>query len=297
MTELRWEWTLPTGERVAATLDEGAGIESVLLADRVVSRAPRGSRPQGHAVESKPGAGVVATVKFQTGFAICVLRTPDDEEVAPRVWPDRKRVTRKPPPRPVPIGRLVAIVLVSVAVGVASFFWLRMRRESEGGPLVESYRAPNGLFVVHYGASLSPRPVKLPATLSAFVGVDAKGDAVAIVAEPLAESGRDPWAAHQHLFKEALALLPRDGVGFDEETRREDTCKSARAAVVVGAIGRPDGGKAKTWSCAFVHDDAAYVMVTMAREGATDADRARLLRVVDAAELTKLGPLAPSEGR
>src|SRR5688572_15207228 len=88
----RWEWTLPDGVRIAATLDPDERVESVFVGERLVSQAPRGTKPAGHALE-KP-SGVV--VRFQPGALICILRV-DGEEVSPNVWPVRKRVGRPKP--------------------------------------------------------------------------------------------------------------------------------------------------------------------------------------------------------
>src|SRR5688500_7898323 len=91
-TDHRWEWTLPTEEKVAATVDAKLERETVLVGDRVVSEAPRGSKPEGH-VLAKP-SGVVVT--FQRGALICILRV-DGEEVSPSKWPVRKRADRPTP--------------------------------------------------------------------------------------------------------------------------------------------------------------------------------------------------------
>ena len=49
--EHRWEWTLPDGAKVSATLDADERVESVFVGGRLVSEAPRGSKPDGHVLE------------------------------------------------------------------------------------------------------------------------------------------------------------------------------------------------------------------------------------------------------
>ena len=78
----RWEWTVPDGTKIAATLDPEEKIESVFVGGRLASQAARGSKPEGHVLE-KP-SGVV--VRFQPGALICILRV-EGEEVSPNVWP------------------------------------------------------------------------------------------------------------------------------------------------------------------------------------------------------------------
>jgi hypothetical protein len=62
---LRWEWVIPSGEEINATLD-AAGQESVYLGPRLVSRAPAGERPHGHVVPVTPTSGDVRVRFFQS---------------------------------------------------------------------------------------------------------------------------------------------------------------------------------------------------------------------------------------
>jgi len=46
----RWEWCLPGGERVAATIGTTTDTESVVFDGVLVARTSRGAKPEGHLV-------------------------------------------------------------------------------------------------------------------------------------------------------------------------------------------------------------------------------------------------------
>jgi hypothetical protein len=99
-----WEWRLPDGRRVVAKLDAESGTESVFLGPRLVSRGPRGSRPDGHLVPLTPvvdapyRGGSDAKVCFDgTGCHFVVdgeAKTPDESPPTAFSRLDQSRVDR-----------------------------------------------------------------------------------------------------------------------------------------------------------------------------------------------------------
>jgi hypothetical protein len=289
MSELRWEWGLTGGVRIAATLDLDAATECVIVGDRVVSRSARGAKPDGHVATERLGdEGGKVVVTFDPRVAICILSL-DGEEVPPEKWPVRPRGSAKAPPaRPLPLG-LVALVLTAVAfIGGAAYvvraLWAPSGDASTSAP---AYRADNGLFVAHFPKSLVVGKPVLPGVMSGVVLEDAsKGDAVIIVAVP--EAPRDPWVLQSKLHGEALANVPRADGTYDETQRRDDTCLGQKGAVVVGKVTNKKGEKARLWSCAFLRGEAGYLVMYALRASATPSEEAQVRGVVEATELTRL---------
>src|SRR6185295_19080881 len=145
-TDYRWEWTLPTGEKVSAVVDESKQIESVYVDGAFVSTAPRGAKPQGHEIGSPKGV----VVTFQKGALICILRV-DNEEVAPSVWPVKRRGER-PKPNIVELPlRSIAILAGVAVVGGAAFWALKTwvgssSSDTADAALTGVHRADNGRF-------------------------------------------------------------------------------------------------------------------------------------------------------
>lgn len=286
MSRLVWEWTLPTGEVVAATLDPEAGTESVYVGGELASSGARGARPDGHAVSS--GAAALGVVRFDPRAPICVLREPDGHEVVPRRWAAASKARGTPtPPR---VTRVVLTLLVLAGLGLAAGAAFAIRAATSAAPEAQTsvHRANNGLFVARFPATFTARSAVLPEAMSGVVLEDqARGDAIVLVALR-EETTRDPWLVHQRVHGEALANVPRADGTYDERARNDDVCHGAPGAVVLGRIKGRRGEPAKVWSCAFLHDGAAYVAMYSTAESTTARDEARLREVIDATELTRL---------
>lgn len=292
----RWEWVLPSGEGVAATLDPETGTEMVYLADALVSSSPRGLKKEGHAVAR--GGEALATVSFDPRSPICVLREPDGIEIAPRVFPTAtsKAAKKVAPTEPkswgVPIGLAVLAVF---AVGL--YFAIKSLGIGSAAPgSTVGWRAPNGLFIAHYPTTFTLRPSLLPSGMSGATLEDAaSGDAIVLVAT--AEPSRDLWAIYQRIGPEALANVPRaDGV-WEEKERRDGTCHGEPGAIVVGRVNNRKGEAARLWGCTFVKDGAAYVTMLATRETTTARDEAKLRAVIDATDLTHLEDMSTQPAR
>lgn len=290
----RWTWRLANGGVVIAEIDEAEGLEIVAQSFpggrmQVLSEATRGSLPE-HVVavtQDRPGDRSVrppieAVLTFDPEQPICVLRV-DGIEVPPSAWPTReKRVEKK--------DRSFAVYLgLGVAVGAAVGFGLAYRSmgasERPAG-FDMTHRASNGLFVAHYPDELAPRMPALPAGVNGVV-LETKDRSTAIVITSLGldvTMGRDPWALQQRLHDELLTHIPKGAAPYQETERKEESCVGQRGAVLSGVI--QDQRQAVVWSCAFVHANAGYVVMTMS--SAADARRAR--SVIEATELTKLAP-------
>lgn len=290
MEEHRWEWTLPDGAKIAATLDPDEKIESVFAFGRLASQGKRGTKPEGH-VLGKP-SGVV--VRFQPGALICILRL-DGEEVSPNVWPVRKRAER---PKP----KLVALPLRALGVGVLAIalggggWWLWSSRTSAtdgaGAALDSSFRAENGRFVAHHPSRFVERKPQLPTGASGLVLLDsARGESIVLVSYVAGDAPVEPWLVQKKLFGEALANLPRNGGAYEETSRGDETCLGRAGAVVLGKSRTSRGEAANVWSCAFAHDGAAYAVMYSVRADAPSEDGRRLREIIEATEVTHLAEI------
>lgn len=286
-TDYRWEWTLPSGEKVVATVDAAMKTESVFVDGAFVSSAPRGTKPEGHVLPSPKGV----VVTFQKGALICILRV-DGEEVSPSTWPVKKRVER-PKPKIVELPvRLVAIAAAVAAVGGALFYvgktWLASANaDAADAALSGAYRAENGRFIAHYPPRFTARKAESPTGTSTLVLEDrAKSAAIVLVAQGSGDVAREPWLVHKKLAGEALAALPRGGGRWEELARADETCAGQPGAVVRGRVEDKD-----VWSCAFVKDDAAYLAMYALPNDATTEDVKALRDVVESTELTHLAEL------
>lgn len=285
----RWEWTLPSGVRMAATVDPAERVESVYVGGRLVSQAPRGSRPEGHVLTDP--SGVVVT--FQRGALICILRV-DGEEVPPARWPVRKRAERpKPRVMSFPVGVVGAVVL-ALAAAAGAFVLLRDRSPRGEGTaaMAGTHRAENGRFVAHYPASFVARRAVVPSGMSGVVLEDAeRKDAIVLLALATGDVPREPWLAQKKLHDEGLANLPRGSSGYEERVRSDEACVGERGAVVRGRVKNTRGETAEVWSCAFLHEGAAYLAMFALRENATSEDEKRLRAIVEETELTTLAEI------
>jgi hypothetical protein len=289
--ELRWEWTLPSGETVTAVLDPEAGTESVFVDDKRVSACARGGKPEGHAVGRGEGdAAPAGVVTFDPRAAICVLREPDGHEITPTRWPERTgpRATAAPP-TPRRLG-LIIVVLVVCAIAAGGFFALRVRTSSRQETETLLYRADNGLFVAHFPARFAAKSAVLPSPMGGVVLEDqTRGDVLVIVALPA--TSNDPWVIHQHVQPEALVNVPRADGRYDERARKDALCHGEPGAVVLGRVNDRHGQPARLWSCTFVHDGTAYLEMYSTADATSARDEASLLRVLDATDLTHLEEL------
>jgi hypothetical protein len=295
--EARWEWTLPDGIRVAATVDPQGRAESVFVADELVSTAPRGTRPEGHVLPSLPGV----VVTFQSGALICILRR-EGEEIAPDRWPVRERL--RPQPRPSPNGSspvtILLVGLVLFVVGAVGVFtvrrWLGGGDDSIEGAMGGRFRAANGRFVVHHPMRLVPRRASMGAGLSGVVLSTSRAThVVVLVVDAAPDAPQDPWTAQKRLSAEAQVLVPRGEGAPEEVVRREETCVGRPGAVIVHRVRDTRGRPASLWSCGFVDRGAAYLAMTLAPEDISDAERDELRKIVEATELTQLAALGTSE--
>jgi hypothetical protein len=289
----RWEWRLPEGGKVEATLDAADKIESVFVDGRLVSQAARGSMPDGHVLE-KP-AGVV--VRFQPGALICILRV-DGEEVSPNVWPVKKRVER-PKPNVVTLPlRAIAIAVGAVAV-IGGAYWAWSSRaanaDAERGAassLDATFRADNGRFVAHHPKRFVARRAQVPVGASGVVLLDAqRSESIVIVAHAGGDAPSEPWLVQKKLHAEALTNLPRNGPAYEESSRGDETCLGKPGAVVLGRSRTARGEPANVWSCGFAHDGASYLVMSSLRADSPSEDGRRLREIIEATELTHLAEL------
>ena len=290
---LRWEWTLANGARVAAEIDRTQGREVVLVAGRIASEGPRGTKLDGHSVMAlhQPGSRnpepLTAVVSFETNHPICILRV-DGHEVIPTLWPQPQR--RQPTPEePHPLLRWLIFAAAGAAViGVGVALVSRSGGATVDLPLSGTQRATNGLFIAHYPTSFRPRPVALPSPLAgSMFEDDAAHEAVLLAAFELdANTAPDRWLLQQRFHEEVLANLPKTARSYAEINRHDDTCLGESGAVILGRFERPGGSKARVWSCALVKDRRGYLVAYALPDSAPDA---RLRRIVDGTELTQLG--------
>jgi hypothetical protein len=288
--EHRWEWTLPDGAKIAATLDSEEKIESIFVGGALASQAARGSKPEGHVLE-KP-SGVV--VRFQSGALICILRL-DGEEVSPNVWPVRKRGGRpKPNVIAVPLRAIGVAVLALALIGGAIWIWSSRTSATEAAAsmLDSTFRAENGRFVAHHPARFVGRRPLLPPGASGIVLLDtARRESIVLVAYAAADTPSEPWLVQKKLHAEALANLPRNGPAYEEASRGDEICLGKPGAVVLGKSRTAQGEAANVWSCGFVHDGAAYLVMYSIRADAASDDGRRLREIIEATELTRLAEI------
>lgn len=289
--EHRWEWTLPDGVKITATLDPDERTESVFVGGRLASHAARGSKPDGHVLE-KP-SGVV--VRFQPGALICILRV-DGEEVSPNVWPVRKRAER-PKPQVVALPlRAVGIVVLAIAlIGAGAWAWTSRASTTDpdaAATLDASFRADNGRFVAHHPKRFVVRKAQMPAGGSGVVLFDAvRSESIVIVAYASSDAPLEPWLVQKKLHAEALTNLPRNGPTYEETSRGDETCVGKTGAVVLGKARSARGEAANVWSCGFAHEGAAYLVMYSVRADTPSEDGRRLREIIEATELTQLAEL------
>jgi hypothetical protein len=299
MSELRWEWTLPSGAVVAATLDPETGTEAVFVGDRVVSRTGRGEKPDGHVVielsEEDGSERPAGIVKFDPTMSICVHRSLDGFELRPHKWPaPRSKVQKEPPKRPFPMG--LVLVGVLVAVVVAAGFAVRgivQRRGAKDTPEIVTHRAKNGRFVARYAGRLEGKDAVSPGQMSGLVVEDPdSGDVLVVMAVPLAPGApHDLWGLQERIFPESLVNLPRKDATYHEGAREDRTCRGEPGAFVRARVLGRKGEPRDVWSCVFTHKGAGYVISTMVRDG-TRAEKVEAIEASLASiELTSLEDL------
>lgn len=301
--ELRWAWTLGNGGVVTAAIEKDEEI--VAQGDTVLSRAPRGSKPQGHRVLVKPKQTphrserppIEAVLTFGATSPICILRV-DDHEVSPTTWPQRKRpslVAERPPALPLSTWVLVlAAVLVVGGGGFLARSLLAKQKAATDDGLGGTFRALNGLFIAHYPKELDAKLPVLPPIASGVLIEDKQRTlSIVLVSVDLdvTNGARDPWALQQQLRDEALANLSTGAGRWRETARKEETCLGRDGAAVIGELAVNGTRTAKIWSCAFLDKSAGYLALAMGAEPAAQDALKRAREIVDATELTRLADL------
>jgi hypothetical protein len=163
--------------------------------------------------------------------------------------------------------------------------------------LTTTYRSPSGFFVAHYPSDFDLRPAVLPPQASGIILEDKdKSHAHVIVIgaipmEAIEGAPNDPWVIQQHLHPEALVNVPKNDGKYEETARRDESCLNERGAVVVGTITQTGGQRSRVWSCTFTHQSATYIAMYVIAEPTTAAEENRLLKIIDATELTRLADL------
>lgn len=296
---LCWEWRLPSGRRAAARLEPDSGLESVLVDGRVLSKAGRGTKAEGHvipaaAVGETDGQAVVVT--FDPRNAICILRV-GREEISPDVWP-APRATRGQGAvdSAFPLGTILAVLVLLTVLGAGGYLGLRWRdARGASSTFTGVHRADNGLFVAHFPDGFSARPAVVPSGMSGLVIEDReKGGAIVIIAQAARDELRDPWALDKQSHGEAFANLPHGGGPSVELSRTDGQCLGQAGAIVRGRATSTRGEPAALWSCAFFRGDDGYVAMYVLGENAAPDEAAYLRRIIDATELTHLSTLEPA---
>lgn len=312
---LRWRWTLANGGAVEASLDDAGATEMVFQEGMVLSRAARHAKPQGHTVSVAPmrheGHGsdrppLEAILTFASHAPICVLRV-DGHEVAPSLWPKRDRTSlpgiSARPARQHPAfaaGGLVArVALAGVGIVILAVAFIAIRAMGSGPPapvkLGESLRALNGLFIAHFPEEMTQRMPTLPMGMFGVRLDDrTRRTAIVLAAGPRDVTAGDRWALQQRLLPEILANLKKVDETFEETARREELCLGEPGAVIVGRLVEAGKPVARLWTCAILHDDAGYMLVSRIAEPVEKDEENSARRIVDATELTHLAELAPA---
>lgn len=296
MSELRWEWTLPSGAVVAATLEPTTGVESVYVAGELVSRSDRGAMSEGHPVTERDDATgervAVGVVAFDPKLAICVHRSVEGFEVRPFKWPAPKSRTRPPPPgRPLPTGLLLLLTGAAIVLLAGAMIGRKLLAgRAADADAVVTYRAKNGRFVLRHRAGLSTKEAVGPAAMSGLVLEDTStGDTLVVAAAPIApDAARDAWGTQRRMFPEVLVNLPRHDAAYEELSREERTCYGQPGAFVRARVHGRGGEARDVHGCVFSRGGSAYAVATMVREGAKDAEVARVEAALASLELTAL---------
>lgn len=71
-------------------------------------------------------------------------------------------------------------------------------------------------------------------------------------------------------------------------------CLGEPGAVIVGRLVEAGKPVARLWTCAILHDDAGYMLVSRIAEPVEKDEENSARRIVDATELTHLAELAPA---
>lgn len=303
MGSLRWEWTLANGGTITADVDTDRQIETVLQGTRVLAEAPRGSALDGHTVlveprrapdqSDRPPLEVVVT--FDPTLPICILRL-DGHDVAPSVWPVRKRPAPPPPARdwgkPIMLGLFVATLIVT-GILLASRRSDAPSSKKIAGHLPGTFRAMNGLFIAHFPEELEAKLAMLPNGVAGVLLEDKeKSVSIVIAASPPDPNVlQEPWAIQQRLRDEALANVPKGIARFVEGGRRDDTCVGEHGALVTGNLMHKTSHRGRVWSCAFVREGAAYLALYSVAEPAAAGAEQSARAIIEATELTHLADI------
>ncbi len=285
---MRWEWNVPDCAPVVATIDD-SGHEALSVGGRVVSRAPRGAKKEGHVVDLAEGRRMVVT--FDPRQPICVLRV-DGQEIAPDRWPVRGKRPMESAPTPRSLRGVVIAAVLCLVAGMAFLFGRPRQGAKADVVMTETHRAPGGLFVAHFPNSFVASVATTPIGVAGVVLEERQGgSAVVILALP--DAPRDPWLLQKKLQAEALAQLPRSSAAYEEKARIEEPCVGRPGAVILGRATNRRGEATRIWSCAFLEGDAGYLIMTSRVEGGPPSDDQGLRRIAEATELTKLGEITP----
>jgi len=204
MSELTWEWVLPTGEQIVARVDAITIVESVYVGTRLASRSGNGGKPDGHTVALKAAgsqksyreaAAQDLHVKYDPALSNFVLRY-GGQVVTPSRAPNTPSAGTRPGqvyghismlpapfvpalPPPSSSGGVVRIVggvlagLILLGAGGAAFrrFMAPRTPEAPAG----SIAASNGLLVAHYPAGFKAKEDSRSVSNSAGPGDECGG--------------------------------------------------------------------------------------------------------------------------
>jgi hypothetical protein len=295
MAKLEWEWVLG-GEVVRATLDASAGVESVLVGPRLVSRSSPGGSPDGHAVPLQAGGD--ARVYFNVATRECVLYLNGAAVPPVRVGSKASSSSASVLVAVVVVGFVVLLVFGALAVYGVRQYVADSKAAQATTPLSQKYDGPKGLLVAHYPADFA---AQMRGEYSLQLMRSPRDDSILLIAldEPVST---DPAELSRVALKPIIDALAEKG-SADTARAGAGTCLGRPAYVTEGTanVGLEN---VITWSCTFVENGHGYVFFASVNKLFADADRPLLQRVIDATEIgpgasspTPARPASPSRAR
>lgn len=258
----RWEWCLTSGTTVRASLDD-AGVESVRVGQRLLSRSSRDGKPEGHTIDLPetealardvlPERDVIVRFDRKTGDCVLTVRgEPIPPRVAPRPLSRWERL---------PLGLLAAgVAILALSAGIAVGLGRMMRPAPVAAePLVMSATSGDGTFAVSHPATFTVEPSEddnavtivrvgrdetvLVSAVDVPIGLD-RGDVARRTHEAM-RSRSDLWAS------------------FDARDSRFDTCANGDGIITEGPLtAGPEPGV--LWSCVIVRHNRVYFLLAAA---------------------------------
>jgi hypothetical protein len=285
---LDWEWELPSGAHLKATLDVGKRTESIWFDKRLVSRARIGAKAGGHTVPLPAGGpyrGEEARVRFDADLRTCTF-TIGDNALPPTLFPGKALPSRSLDQWGF-LGLGLAVLLVVSGVAVV---WARVGAArgaaaeiDNDAPLALSFASPDGLLVAHFptgfGAAVADPDDDMPGAVK--ITRPAIGTVIGFMS--LREGGSAGAERLTH-------VLPN---GFGPETSHTSGACFGEPGVIVerrltnGPVGT------RSWSCTFVHNGHGYSFFYSLPANASAAREALIRRIVDGTELTGEPPPPP----